>query len=126
MNYLAVGIGGMIGSLLRYGCNVLLSNILTPFPMGTLFVNLVGCFLLGWFTKAFMEKNILPTYISTGIGTGLIGSFTTFSTFSVEMVQLIQDGFLVYAFIYLFVSFFGGLLFAYFGYIVSDKKVVST
>lgn len=94
--------------------------------MGTLFVNLVGCFLLGWFTKAFMEKNILPTYISTGIGTGLIGSFTTFSTFSVEMVQLIQDGFLVYAFIYLFVSFFGGLLFAYFGYIVSDKKVVST
>lgn len=127
MNYIAVGIGGMIGSLLRYGCNVLFSNMLSPFPIGTSFVNLVGCFLLGLFTTIFIERKILPSHISTGIGTGLIGSFTTFSTFSVEIVQLMEDGFLFHAFIYLSVSFFGGLFFAYTGYLIGRKqKVVST
>ncbi|MFP3381294.1 CrcB family protein, partial [Bacillus sp. SIMBA_069] len=70
------------------------------FPLATLLINLAGCFLLAWLTTYITRLNILPSEVITGIGTGFIGSFTTFSTFSVETVQLINHSEWSTAFLY--------------------------
>ena len=59
-------------------------------------------------------------HILAGIGTGLVGSFTTFSTFSVETVTLIQHETWTLAILYVFLSLFGGLLMSWLGYKVGD------
>ena len=78
----------ILGALGRYGCSFLpqIFNI----PMGTVLVNLLGSFLLGFLT-AFCVAHPLPPSVKTGLSTGFLGAFTTFSTFSVENATLIQD-----------------------------------
>ena len=117
MNYLAVGIGGMIGSLLRYLVGIETHHIWnTHFPLGTFFANLLGSFVLGWFSARYIQLKRLHPYLLTGIGTGLIGSFTTFSTFSVETVELIQEQEYGTALGYIALSLFGGLFMSWLGY----------
>ncbi|TCP31525.1 camphor resistance protein CrcB [Scopulibacillus darangshiensis] len=114
MIYLFVGVGGVIGAILRYSVGLALTGQETVFPIATLLTNLAGCFVLGWFTT-YLSKRIHP-FLVTGLGTGLIGSFTTFSTFSVETVTLLKAAYVGPAFLYVFLSLFGGLLLSYFGY----------
>jgi len=115
--YLGVGLGGMVGSLLRYFVSVSTSNFLTNgFPVGTVIVNLAGSLFLGWFTSRIIGKNILNPVLSTSIATGLTGSFTTFSTFSMETIVYIEDGRIGIAIFYVLVSAVGGLLLAAVGY----------
>ncbi|MCM3239292.1 fluoride efflux transporter CrcB [Heyndrickxia oleronia] len=121
MSYLTVGIGGIIGSLLRYYIG--LSSVIwwsSPFPIATLVINLIGCFVLGWFTTYLSKLKLFSPSLLTGFGTGLVGSFTTFSTFSVETVQLIQNSLWGFAILYVLGSLFGGLFFSYFGYRLGD------
>lgn len=115
MAYVFVGLGGAIGSILRY----LLSYLHTPesvFPYGTLIVNLSGSFLLGWFTARFTAFKKLNPQLSLAFSTGLLGSFTTFSTFSLEMVKHIEMGRYFFALAYLVISIAGGILLAWLGY----------
>ncbi|MDZ5474498.1 fluoride efflux transporter CrcB [Bacillus sp. 31A1R] len=114
--YLLVGLGGAIGSVLRYLLFLLtFHHAETSFPYGTLIANLVGAFFLGWFTKNFISTNKIKPEFASAIGTGLIGSFTTFSTLSNETIALFQNHHYISAFIYLFLSIFGGLFLAYIG-----------
>jgi CrcB protein len=108
-NSLAVGIGGIVGALARYGL-ALLGNPADPaaFPWGTLLCNLAGCLLLGWL--ASLAEGRLPPRLKLGLTTGVIGAFTTFSTFSLELVSLLQHGRLFSALVYALVSAAGGLL----------------
>ena len=111
MNILFVGFGGFIGASLRY-----LSGQLIPpqngFPIHTLIINLLGCFALSWFySAAFHRWNIAP-HIRLGIGTGLIGAFTTFSTFSVETLQLLHNGQIFLCLSYILTSTIGGIVFS--------------
>ncbi len=106
-------IGGFVGSILRYYASVIV--ISEGFPWPTLAVNLIGCFLLAWLlTTAVVKKTIHPN-VSLLLGTGLLGSFTTFSTFSLETVRMIDMGHIGLAVIYVSVSIFIGLLLAYTG-----------
>lgn len=109
MNLAAVAIGGLIGAILRYG---LASWIVFPpntFPAATLSINWIGCFALGWlFTLTSGGWNIHPSW-RLGIGTGLIGSFTTFSTFSVDTIALCQHGSVPAALLYVLLSVVGGI-----------------
>lgn len=109
MIYLYVGIGGAVGSILRY----LVSQISLPYwnhlPIGTLFVNLVGAFILGWFTTKILPLETISHAVKNGISTGIIGSFTTFSALSVEVVQLINQTLYGVLFVYLFLSIVGGI-----------------
>ncbi|WP_217586029.1 fluoride efflux transporter CrcB [Lentibacillus saliphilus] len=108
-----VMIGGFVGSILRYYASVIV--ISEGFPWPTLAVNLIGCFLLAWLlTTAVVKKTIHPN-VSLLLGTGLLGSFTTFSTFSLETVRMIDMGHIGLAVIYVSVSIFIGLLLAYTG-----------
>lgn len=121
MNYFFVGLGGIMGSLLRYFVSFIQPYTNTPFPFSTLIVNLVGCFLLGWLTKVFANKNHLPEHLVLAVNTGIIGSFTTLSTFSVDIVRLLRDQHILFASIYMLISLVGGFLFAKLGYQLGEK-----
>ncbi|MFC7392726.1 fluoride efflux transporter CrcB [Scopulibacillus cellulosilyticus] len=122
MVYWFVGVGGIIGALLRYGVSHLFSGVWTgAFPFATLVTNLIGSFVLGWLTTYLSKNKRVPAELFTGLGTGMIGSFTTFSTFSVDTVKLLNASHIGLAFIYVVISLFGGLVLSYAGYKVGDQ-----
>ncbi|MDP4083694.1 MAG: fluoride efflux transporter CrcB [Bacillota bacterium] len=117
MGYLFVGLGGIVGALLRFLIGIIMVERWThSFPLATLLINLIGCFFLGWLTYYVFQLKVLPSHITVAIGTGFVGAFTTFSTFSVETVQLMTAAKWGVAFSYIFISLFGGLIFAGLGY----------
>ena len=92
--------GGAIGTIARY----LLSGIShqlfgTNFPYGTLFVNLIGCFLIGFLVSISEEKFLLTPNVRLLLMVGFCGAFTTFSTFILESSNLIRDGETIKAFL---------------------------
>lgn len=125
MIYLYIGIGGMIGSMLRYGLSLLIQNLYQSSAFtATLFVNVIGCFFLGWLTSRTMEKNMFSPVAVKAIGTGVIGSFTTFSTFSVEVVELFINQGWIQAGMYLLISALSGFLFVSLGFMLGEKVKV--
>lgn len=112
----AVGLFGMAGALMRYMTGVWLhAGWSSPFPLGTLAANLAGCIALGWLSAWTADRPGMPAWLSAGISTGLIGSFTTFSTFSVETVELLRSGEFGTAGLYVGLSVVGGLACAWGG-----------
>jgi CrcB protein len=113
MNAMYVIIGGFFGAIFRYflGEWVHVDN----FPIGTLLVNLAGCFFLGWFLTFVSQKKTIRPEAGLLIGTGFTGSFTTFSTFSAETIMLIQES-VMGASIYIFLSIVAGIGFSYLGF----------
>lgn len=125
MIYFYIGIGGMIGSILRYGLSLLIQNLYqSPAFTATLFVNVIGCFFLGWLTSRTMKKNMFSPVAVKAIGTGVIGSFTTFSTFSVEVVELFINQGWIQAGMYLLISVLSGFLFVSLGFMLGEKVKV--
>lgn len=115
MIYFYIGLAGATGAILRY----VLGMIIFPeavFPFATLSLNLIGSFLLAWLTSRVFENCSLVNELKIVIGSGLIGSFTTFSALSVECVQLLEEGRWSLAFIYIVISVFGGLLMSSLGF----------
>ncbi len=123
MIYWIIGMAGMIGALLRYVAEWLFpAGLYWGFPFGTLLVNFLGCFLLSWFTVWSVQVFPLPSWFRTGFGTGLIGSFTTFSAFSAEVVNMIHIGLWQMALVYIFLSLWGGLFLAWYGSLLAVKQ----
>lgn len=93
MKILIIGFGGFIGAVLRFLVSKFVNTVL-PFniPLGTLFVNVVGSFVLGYVYTLSIEKLAVTENFRIFIGIGLLGAFTTFSTFSLESVNLLEDG----------------------------------
>ncbi|WP_459501779.1 fluoride efflux transporter CrcB [Bacillus sp. C1] len=121
MVYIIVGIAGILGALSRYYLGISIGLFWHhPFPLATLFINLVGCFLLGWITTYISRLKLLPAEIVTGIGTGFVGAFTTFSTFSVETVTFINHSEWTFAIVYVVCSVLGGLFMSGLGYKLGD------
>jgi len=89
---LIVGAGGFLGAVLRYGVNTAVVGRAGTFPLGTLIVNVLGCFALGLMAAWFDERPDLPVEWRLAIGTGLLGALTTFSTFGVESIDLMRAG----------------------------------
>lgn len=92
MIYLLIALGGAAGSLLRYliGGAVQRTSA-SGFPIGTMFVNISGCFLVGILVRQFLNMQISPELRALLI-VGFCGGFTTFSTFSAETLGLIEGG----------------------------------
>lgn len=98
LNCLAVGIGGFIGSVLRY-----LGTTAVPasdYPWATMTINIVGSFALALISSLIIGGFDIDERISLLLRVGLCGGFTTFSTFSVEALQLFQNGQIVSAIAY--------------------------
>lgn len=107
MNRIAIIVGGLVGGLLRYAFETLVPTPMS-LPLGTLTVNLLGCFLLGLIYFIADEKE-WPSWLRLGFGTGLVGAFTTFSTFSLELSEL-AGAHLIWAAVYGLVSIVGGII----------------
>ena len=88
ISFLWVGIGGFFGSALRYALSVVLQPY-QGFPVATLCVNAVGCFVMGYLHFKFPQA---PESQKLLVAVGFLGGFTTFSTFSFETMQLFQKG----------------------------------
>ncbi|WP_138005439.1 fluoride efflux transporter CrcB [Halalkalirubrum salinum] len=80
-----VGTGGAIGAVARYAVGEYIGT--AEFPLATLIVNLLGSFVLGAITAAGAGNDVVLF-----IGTGVCGSFTTYSSFSVQTVLLFEEG----------------------------------
>jgi CrcB protein len=94
---LLVGLGGFLGSVLRYLVAVLFAGqFSSSFPFATFAVNVAGCFLIGILFALSDRGNILTPEWRVFLTTGFCGGFTTFSTFSYESLKLLQDGELLY------------------------------
>ncbi|OAT73600.1 fluoride efflux transporter CrcB [Parageobacillus thermoglucosidasius] len=117
VDYVIVGLAGIVGALLRYYLGLLVSGWWNgSFPLATLLANMIGCFALGCLNASLSRLRNIPSYVATGLGTGLVGSFTTFSTFSVETVELLRTSHWGTALVYVFLSMCGGLLMAWCGF----------
>ncbi|HED0492145.1 TPA: fluoride efflux transporter CrcB [Campylobacter jejuni] len=89
---LVVGFGGFIGAILRM-LSINLVNKFFPYSIsfGTLFVNVLGSFIIGLLFSYAQNKGLSPL-LKSFISTGFLGAFTTFSTFSYENLLLLQSG----------------------------------
>jgi CrcB protein len=91
-NLLLVGVGGFIGSVMRY----LLSGYVqqyargADFPLGTLAVNMIGCFVIGFLASLGEARGIFQDGSRAFIFVGILGGFTTFSSFGNETWDLIR------------------------------------
>jgi CrcB protein len=86
----AVFAGGAAGTLLRAGLSVAFPLPASEWPWPTFAVNILGAFLLGYFTTRLQERLPLSSYRRPALGTGLCGGLTTFSTMQVEIVKMLQ------------------------------------
>lgn len=90
---LFIGVAGALGALSRYGLSNLANRFISAgFPWGTLVVNVVGCFLIGYVMHVGLATDIVPAAWRLAITVGFLGGLTTFSSFSYETVALIEDG----------------------------------
>lgn len=87
--FLAVGLGGALGAILRYLISLL--PLKSSFPVWTLLTNLLGAVAIG-FIAGLSARNQLPGCAALFWKTGVCGGFTTFSTFSLEAYSLLERG----------------------------------
>jgi CrcB protein len=96
--YLIIGLGGALGSMLRFGVGGLIDAGAQKggsiFPWGTIIVNITGCFIIGFIAtiSATEGRIFLSTLTRQFIMIGILGGYTTFSSFSLQTLALAQDG----------------------------------
>ena len=110
--YLAVAVGGLIGTGLRLACDLAFPHGDGDFPIETLLVNLVGAFVLGWLVGGLWTRPTTPVWFKAGLGSGVIGSFTTLSAVMASLIVLTGAGEAWLAALHLLVSVIGGLALA--------------
>lgn len=93
MNSFLVFLGGGIGATARYGLQGVVYRITgAAFPYGTLVVNVMGSFLIGFLMSFFEERFIVNPSLRIFLTIGILGGFTTFSSFSYETIAMLRDG----------------------------------
>ena len=116
-NYLFVSLGAALGGSLRYWLSSFVYKFLpATFPYGTLIINGVGSFILGFIMFDLNERGLIGHELRLFLTVGFCGGFTTFSTFSFETVNLLKDGQYMSAALNVFLSLFlclGGVFLAY-------------
>ncbi|MBS1579212.1 MAG: fluoride efflux transporter CrcB [Bacteroidetes bacterium] len=112
-NILLVAFGGMLGSVGRYLCAVIIKH--ESFPYATLTVNIVGSFLIGC-TMALATKHDNWGDWRLFLATGICGGFTTFSSFSWECINMLQHQKYLQAIMYVLVSLLIGFTATIMGY----------
>jgi CrcB protein len=98
--YIAVAVGGALGTLGRYAVSGVVANAFgETFPWGTLIVNVTGSFIIGFFATLTAPDGRLFVGGTTRqfVMTGLCGGYTTFSSFSIQTLNLMRDGEWLYA-----------------------------
>jgi CrcB protein len=109
--YVAIAIGGILRCWARYAMTNLIQTIYgRDFPVATLSINVLACFLIGFLFVETLERLTISPVLRIGILTGFIGGFSTFSTFAMESVLLAEQGELGKSAFYVVLSLVLGLL----------------
>ena len=94
MNILLVALGGAFGSVSRYLLGTWIQSVSKSidFPFGTLTVNLIGCFVIGFLSQLAEARGVFVSEARAFIFIGILGGFTTFSSFGNDTINLLRDG----------------------------------
>jgi CrcB protein len=116
-NVLMVGLGGFIGSIARYFLSKLnLQYDFLSIPVGTLSVNVLGSYIIGFLTGISAKSELLTLEWRLFLMVGICGGFTTFSTFTNENLVLMHNGQFFSVFLYTGLSILLGFAAVYLGY----------
>jgi fluoride exporter len=120
--YLCVAIGGMLGSIARHVA-ALLIPVAAGFPWPTLFVNITGSFIIGFYSTLTSPDGRLfaSTRQRQFVMTGFCGGYTTFSAFSLETFRLLHGGMTGLAFSYIAVSVLAWLVAVWLGHMLASQ-----
>ncbi len=90
---LVIFVGGGLGASARYWLSGLAHRYSgSGFPVGTMLVNVIGCFLIGLLMGSMEERFLVTPTLRLFLTIGVLGGFTTFSSFSYESMALLRDG----------------------------------
>lgn len=107
---IAISLGAIAGALSRYYISLEMNQWLgTAFPFATLFINVSGAFVMGFFTSLAL-RNLISPDLRLLIAVGFLGSYTTFSTYTLDLEKLVANGNWQFTFLYWTGSTFLGLL----------------
>ena len=106
---LCVGFGGFIGVLLRYFIGLIPIKNSFAFPIKTFLINIFGCFVIGLISALVLKQTVNNENLEAFLKIGLCGGFTTFSTFAFESGELIKNGNVFIALIYILLSIILGI-----------------
>jgi fluoride exporter len=118
LKWILIAVGGAIGSMLRYAMQGWVGQEVAgrSFPVGTMVVNLVGCFIIGFLSAMFDGRFLIREEYHFALRIGVLGGFTTFSSFGLETFNLAKDGEFGLAALNVFLSCAVGLLAVLIGY----------
>ena len=99
--WIFIGLGGFIGSVARYFVSGFVQQLTSSinFPYGTLAVNLIGCFVIGFLSQLAEARGLFTSESRAFVFVGILGGFTTFSTFGNETMNFLIDGETLAAFV---------------------------
>jgi len=119
-NLLLIAIGSGAGGVARFLCQQFVQkHYPASIPLGTLSVNIIGCFIIGIIYGLAMKGNILSIELRLLAAAGFCGGFTTFSSFAYENIILMQDGKFFYAALYISLSLIIGFAAVYTGMLLT-------
>ena len=117
----AVFLGGVVGTSLRWALDVALSGHNGSFPFSTLFVNVIGSFVLAVLVGSLWVRPGVPDWLRAGLGAGVLGSFTTFSALASALVVQMASAHIALAVTYLSASLVLGVGAAFLGIVVGHR-----
>jgi CrcB protein len=122
---LLIGFAGLAGTLGRYFMSGLVARRFgETFPVGTIIINVIGCFLAGLLFYVLQERSLVSETVRLAIMVGFLGGFTTFSAYSLQTFTLFRDGEVFLAFLNLAISNVLGLFMVWLGF-VAARAVMS-
>lgn len=108
-SFFIVGLGGFLGAMARYGVGMWVGQRWgRSFPLGTLVVNVTGCFFIGLVMQVATDRLLLSPQWRLFLVIGFLGAYTTFSAFEFETGALLADGEMLYALMNVAVSVIAG------------------
>ena len=115
MPLLYVGLGGLVGAILRYLTTLATQGISLTFPYGTLISNLLGCFVIGMVATLAVGSTLLSSEVRLFLATGVCGGYTTLSSLIFELSRFVDDGEFMNASICFAATFAGAVVAFYLG-----------
>lgn len=122
MRVLLVGLGGFVGSMLRYLLSGVFQGVFQTarFPIGTVIVNLSGCYVIGLLSQLAESQGAFTDLVRALVFPGILGGYTTFSTLSNESLNLFRAGDVGLGVLNVGVQVLGGLSLAWAGRITGE------